>query len=722
MDSCGYNIFEINNFLHQLNPENDEIDLKQFLILIFYIYKMQVLPSDDDTIRSGISEISDMTIKEINDFSGKSQEIYMNRNNIIKIILDQRDRRPNPYNYLCPDFNSEDVRSLLEYELLDFCGQYMKAIEMEIFDKYAVVYPGLETIKKPKEDNKKNETENKELEFLNNENGDNTLKSKKNKDKKELPNPILEHREKTFKILNIVNLNTLIFKLPIFKNFDSGTITTYLKMFLEDIQDDSFNIIKAAFDEEFKEEEKEKKIKDIFNEVLLNASELNFSYSGISLLLIQFAVKLPSSQGHSLEDAVVFMFESEFQLRPDAETIKEILQEEESEEPDYDFIPESATLLELKEGKKNLEEDKEIIDDLLSRLEKDLPEMDKIIMQFANDKPQHSNTIFNNPFHSSPPKFPLERLQVEIDEEAAARLAANEQRRIAKAKKAKRRNARDAPPKEFYWDPVPDKKEIDEKYMGKEKVGTLQFREVKNSFKEIIGNTKVYPGLIRETLILPKTLPEKIKELIINSYQDITNGLLEMAVRRLERAEFFLKDYSVSDTSQIDLFFRLTFGYLYQELGYSNQAIKYYYLAKQISDKLLDVDPDKALVYCYLGALFLDLKELIWSTRCFLKAKEIRERVIGGDTLDTAAIYNNLGVLSFHLESYLPAKGYFELAYEITKGLLGPVNPRTIYIKRNISKLDYLSFNKTVSFKTLGLYPVPPQMIQNPKKKKKGKK
>ena len=42
IDSCGYNIFEINDFLNQLNPEEDKITLKMFLILIFYIYNLPV--------------------------------------------------------------------------------------------------------------------------------------------------------------------------------------------------------------------------------------------------------------------------------------------------------------------------------------------------------------------------------------------------------------------------------------------------------------------------------------------------------------------------------------------------------------------------------------------------------------------------------------------------------------------------------------------------------
>ena len=96
----------------------------------------------------------------------------------------------------------------------------------------------------------------------------------------------------------------------------------------------------------------------------------------------------------------------------------------------------------------------------------------------------------------------------------------------------------------------------------------------------------------------------------------------------------------------------------------------------------------------------------------------IREETIGGDTIDTATIYNNLGVAAFCLESYLPANGYFMMAYEIYKNLMGINHMRTIIIKENLSKLKNMNFNKDVEFKTLSKYATPAQLVKNPKKKK----
>ena len=81
-----------------------------------------------------------------------------------------------------------------------------------------------------------------------------------------------------------------------------------------------------------------------------------------------------------------------------------------------------------------------------------------------------------------------------------------------------------------------------------------------------------------------------------------------------------------------------------------------------------------------------------------------------------------MGVVAFYMESFLPSKNYLNLAYEITRSILGLGHPRTLYIKSNLAKLSQLSFNKEVVFKTLSKIPALTQLIQNPKRAKKKKK
>ena len=716
IDSCGYNIFEINSFLNQLNPEEDKITLKMFLILIFYIYKSQLAGSMlvNESVKSQNNSIQDMSVQDINSLSGEQKQISSTKN-IIKIIMNQRDLKTNSYNFLCPNFNKEDIQNIFKYEILDFVSKYMNSIENEIFNKYSFVDPknNDEYFKNMK---KREETEELKLNLNANINGNNINaieEEKEGNDKKD------ENNIKPFRILNITKFNTLIFDYPIFKNFPCEEITQYLSLFIPQFQENNLPQIKKAFDEKMDEEQ----IKEIFSHAnnIDNIDDLNFSYSSLVILLIQFCLKLKSSEGKSFEESIDFLFESEFNLKPDHTNLTEEIQEKEEEEEDYDFVPESTILNEAKLNKMG-DEEAELVYDVLENLEKTLPPIDMNVISFANDKPQHANNLYLNKYQVVPAKFPLETLQVEIDERNAKNLAESEKRRIARAKKPKKRSARDPPPKEIYMDELPNKEVSKERYLGKPLIKTLTGNNVKNTFKEIVSNAKVYPSLIHESLILPKILPDKIKELIISSYKDHIQGHTEFAIRRLERAEYFIKDFKLPNEPQIDLFFSLTFGSFYQELNYNITALKYYYNARKISDKFLSDNPDNALVYCYLGSLFLDMKEFVWAFRCFQYAKEWREKTIGGDTLDTSAIYNNLGVVAFYMESFLPAKNYINLAYEITRNILGLGHPRTLFIKSNLSKLSQLSFNKEVIFKTLGKYPALSQLIQNPKRAKKKKK
>ena len=718
IDSCGYNIFEINDFLNQLNPEEDKITLKMFLILIFYIYKSQLLGSMlvNESVKSQNNSIQDISVQDINSLSGEQKQISSTKN-IIKIIMNQRDLRKNSYNFLCPNFNKEDIQKIFQFEILDFVSKYMNSIENDIFNKYSMVDPNnndeyFKILKKKEE-----ELKELKLNLNTNNNNNNINNSIEEKDEKEKKDDNINI--KPFRILNITKLNTLIFDYPIFKNFPCEEITQYLSLFIPEFQENNFNQIKKAFDEKMDEEQ----IKDIFSHIssINNTDDLNFSYSSLIILLIQFCLKLKSSEGKSFQESIDFLFENEFNLKPDQANLIEEIQEKEEEEEDYDFVPESTILNEAKQNKMG-DEEAELVYDVLENLEKTLPPIDINVMSFANDKPQHANNLYLNPYKVVPAKFPLETLQVEIDERNAKNLAETEKRRIERAKKPKKRSARDPPPKEIYMEELPNLKIFNERYLGKEKIRTLTKNNVKNTFKEIVSNAKVYPSLIHESLILPKILPDKIKELIIESYKDHIHGHTEFAIRRLERAEYFLKDFKLPNEPQIELFFSLTFGSFYQELNYNITALKYYFNARKITDKFLSDNPDSALVYCYLGSLFLDMKEFVWAFRCYQYAKEWREKTIGGDTLDTSAIYNNLGVIAFYMESFLPAKNYINLAYEITRSILGLGHPRTLFIKSNLSKLGQLSFNKEVVFKTLGKYPALSQLIQNPKRAKKKKK
>jgi tetratricopeptide (TPR) repeat protein len=317
------------------------------------------------------------------------------------------------------------------------------------------------------------------------------------------------------------------------------------------------------------------------------------------------------------------------------------------------------------------------------------------------------------------PKFPVEKLAVEVEEEKERKIAEQEKRLIDKAKKAKKNQKEKVEnPFDTVMGEVPNKEISDMRYQGHEKILTLTHRLIKQTYKEILPNSNVYPSLLKEVLIIPPLCPQKCIESIVESMEEQVNGRYEMAIRRLEKAQEYLPKDNAQIDWQTELFFNLSFGSLYEILNYDIVAMKYYNECVRITEKLIGDDVDTSLPYCFMGELFLKLQEYDWALRSFLKAKIVRESTIGGEAPDTASTYNNLGVVAYYLESYLPAKGYFQLAYEIYKKLLGLTHPRTMMIRSNLTKMNHLNFNKEIEWKTLSKYATPAQLIKNPKKKK----
>ncbi len=80
------------------------------------------------------------------------------------------------------------------------------------------------------------------------------------------------------------------------------------------------------------------------------------------------------------------------------------------------------------------------------------------------------------------------------------------------------------------------------------------------------------------------------------------------------------------------------------------------------------------------------MDEPAWALRAYLKAREIREERLGGDTVDTATVYNNLGCCMYMLERNKEAAAYFELAHAILECELGPSHERTMTVSRAFFK------------------------------------
>ena len=664
IDTCGYNIFQLSEFLHQLNSTSDTIDLQQFFKLIFYLYKIQ-------TINQGVadSEISELSLDDINEISNNYKTVT-DPNNIINLILDQYEANTKYFKYCIPDLANNSLKEVLDYDFLSICSKYMNALNNNIYLKYA--------------------------------------------DRNE---------EKKIYYLNFIKMNKFLIEQHITSLFRTNELYEYMQIFTQiksDFLEDS--TFKEEFLTFFEKNLTDEEIKEFFNKMILPLEDYNFNYSSIALLLNVFASNLESSKESPKEEKIRFFYEEILHLKnfDEVNLTEEKINEEKEDETIEDYLPESETLNKAKQSfGKYTKDDIEFIGEFLEKLDKILPPEDENILAFANEYDYPVNKLHNNEKKSTIPKFPVERLAVEVEEEKERKLAEQEKRQIERAKKPKKNQKdKNENPYEKVMGEVPNLKVENERYMGRDKILTLTHRLIKQTYKEILPNTKVYPSLLKEVLIIPPLCPQRCIESIVESMEEQVNGRYELAIRRLEKAQEFLPKDNTQIDWQTDLFFNLSFGSLYDTLGYDVVALKYYYESTRITEKLIGADTDTSLPYCFLGEIFLKLQENSWAMRCFLKAKQIREETIGGETPDTASTYNNLGVVAYHMESYLPAKGFFSLAYEIYKKLLGLTHPRTMLIKSNLSKMSQLSFNKEVEFKTLSKIATPGILTKNPRKKK----
>ena len=666
IDNCGYNIFQISEFLHQLSPESDELDLQQFFKLIFYLYKTH-------TINKGLSdsEIVELSMDDINDISSHikpNKESY----NIINLLIDQYKNNTKVFNFSVPDLSNDIFDNILNYEFLSLSSKYMNELKNTIYMKYA------------------EKITEKDMEIY---------------------------------YINFAKINKFLVDLHITSLFKRDILFQYMQIFLKIksfvLDDPTFNDEFMAF---FEKNISIEEIKEIFDKMILTVDDFNFNFSSIALFVSILAYNLESSKTLVKEEKIRFFYEEILNLKitEDANLSQEKIDEEKEEDLFDDYVPESIIFNKAKENfGKYTKDDIELVSDFLLTLDKVLPPPDENILNFANEYSYPTKKLYINEEKKVIPKFPVEKLAVEIEEEKERKIEEQEKRLIEKAKKAKKNQKEKVEnPYDTVMGEVPSKELSDIKYLGHEKILTLTHRLIKHTYKEILPNSRVYPSLLKEVLLIPPLCPQKCIESIVESMEEQVNGRYEMAIRRLERAQ----DYLPKDTTQIDwqtdLFFNLTFGSLYETLNFDVVAMKYYNECVRITEKLIGEDTDTALPYCFIGELFIKLQEYNWALRCFLKAKKVREETIGGETPDTASIYNNLGVVSYYLESYLPAKGYFKLAYEIYKKMLGLTHPRTLLIKSNLTKMNQLNFNKEIEFKTLSKYATPAQLIKNPKKKK----
>jgi hypothetical protein len=695
IDIGEFDIFTIHGLLNQLTSSEEEIKennnqsdqsliktdfitFHQFLNVVFYIYNQQkkkYMNSDSP---------EDEQLNDVKGFPSSSIQLLLEDRmginsctNIIKVLLDSKEKDKDFMDLCSPLFPGDSIEDdsssegyidlILSKHIIEHVRQYAKDFKNKIYNSYAI-----------------------------------TLE------------------EKNLSYINFYELHLSFFEHPVYQNMDCRAITSVMRYFFYPKEiENKIEEFENIFDEKLDYDE----LKAKFNNIDLELNEINFSFSTVILIYTMLAIKyleIHSGGKNQIDaiDAIDDFFKEKLNLKSEFE-VQEFVLEESIHEEEPEYYPESIMYEEALKMRDNpIEDDEMFLQECLGMLDKDLPEIPNEIKSMINSTPNQSNTLYNNPVKIEKVKFPLATGFSEIDEQNTKKLDEKERMMIERAKKAKKGNARDPPPKAVFFEDPPNKEYDQMKYFGNPRHEDLKKRFLKNSFKETLYNTHIHPSIIKEVLLIPKVIPKDVTQIILLSFKDSNSGNYEMAIRKFEKAQKEFLSSKILST-QVDLYFYLISGSFYESAELNLMALKFYQKAKFTSDKSYIYDPDVALVYCFLGSLMIRLREYEWAFRCFLKAKDIRENSIGGDSPDTASVYNNLGVCSYYMDAFYPAKAYFQLAYEIYKQTLGTFHQRTLLIKQNLTKMTNLKFTKAFEFKSLPLFPTVKLLKDNDKKAKK---
>jgi hypothetical protein len=627
IDICEFNTTMLSYYLNQLSPGNDKITYEQFLKLLFFIYDQQVKfikqreemkKKKDQKPKSkkskdDISYVSQESINSVLGDKGLSNEFT-----VLKIFEDGTDFDKRYSNICTPVFEKN-------YELMK------NILKPEIFELLSLFQINLEKVFK-----------------------ENSFE-------------IGQHNIQLIPISNLINI---IYDYNIFANLKALTVAEIFVKFLHPQKIKLTDELIAIFDDP-KNRNNAGAVREEFDKIYLEADNLNFPYSTFILFLVGLAFRLPDSREKSALEAVDYFLTNIMGMQKNEYFDKLAKMEEEEYLESLEYVPSSKNIDEARRMQNEpTDDDLAYMLDTLLYLDKEIPDMAEIIKTTMNPHPDHSNKIYLNPLKGDKALFPFIPLKIELDEKAKRDEDARDAKFINSQKTNKRPNPRDPPKKPVYFHDQPNKEEEKIKSFGRPHIEDLKNRLLKKSYKDVIANSNIYPSILPEILLIPKKVSLEVFEIILTSLKEQEKGNYIEAINHLERAVFEFSRYKVVD-SHVDLYFNFTLSSLYQCLGYHLMAIKYAVTCKYISDKFDTQNPNNALAYCCLGSVFHRIREYEWAFRCYNKAKETREYTNGGDSLDCATVYNNMGVCCYMKENVWAAQGYFQLSHEIYKVHLG---------------------------------------------------
>lgn len=491
MDVCDYNIFYFNHYANEIT-EAEFLTYQEFFNLIFFVYGQQLKmiksqkvdednfstnakvksktesesdeekeedPQENELKKDIPNDINELTVESFNIVLDKDKFTFMN-NTIIKVMKMVRHDHENYIDIVIPDYeeNDKEFYKLLSNETLNICKDYSDPL-YHIFCSNSKYY-----------------------------------------------------HNKNIQLMNISDLIRIIWEKNIYNNIESEKIARIVAKYLCPIR---INFNRKDYREKYinifddpKLKNSEEAVRKYFEEIHIDSTKINFTFSSFIMIITEFSIVIPESKEKSIQEALEHFFHTILEIeKNDLFGRMDNMNDNESNIDDDVLWMESKILQEAKRMQSNPEKtDMDYILDSLKFLDKDLPEMNPLIKSLQNPLPNSSNYVKGNEIKVEKLPFPLNTLQVEIDEMKAKATKEKDEAKIAKLKGAKKSNGREPPPKPVFFEDMPDKKLEEVKYFGNKTVETLKQRLIKNSYKDILMNSNVYPCLIKEVMIIPKKL------------------------------------------------------------------------------------------------------------------------------------------------------------------------------------------------------------------------
>ncbi len=457
IDICEYNIFDIYYFLEMLSPNSEEIPFEHFISLVFYIYNKQIKQiGKTDPSLDEIPEISEMSEENVHNILNENPDLMNSTENLIKVLMNRE--KGVIYDDICyPDFNFDTVKHILDSEQVQVIGNYSEGLQA-IFDEYA------KTI-----------------------------------------------TERQIRIINFFDVVNIVWRNNIANNLNSNNDVANIIQYFFMPDGVSLSVLEDIFDNPDLKNEKNE-IERMLRLCRVDLEKVNYTFSSFVMLICCSAVH--TNKNLETKEDFINNFEDYFvnvlELSPNKNPHDEIdINDMSANSFKEDENRVSNNLAEAKNMQTNPYEYKSLLQDCLDIFDKELPDVSGPIRETQNVLPNHSNTLYTNKLEVTKFKFPINKLNVEVQEENRLKQKAKEDREIAKARKPEKKDKKGPVLPKFWEEKSSDEKDII-KTFGHETVEDLKQRFLKQSYKEVLLNNYVYPSLIREVLVIPKSISKEV--------------------------------------------------------------------------------------------------------------------------------------------------------------------------------------------------------------------